>query len=726
MDTPVVLGVLASSLHVGGAEQLLLEFFRRLDRSKFTPRLYVLRELGPVGEEIRALGVECRANVQGPDMGLIVPVKLASLFALDKVRVLMLVNHRNALLYGVPAAAFARVGAVVNWENETYKRYRFHGLFMALRRLMTPGIDAFVAAARGHANYIVEHERVPARKVLPIANAIDPERFHSALTREAAKEKLGIPAGRKTAGILAVLRPDKAHDLFLRAAARVAVETDGHFLVIGDGPMRQNLEALVRELGMESRVSFLGFARDGLPDVLAALDLVCLSSKPMQETLSVAALEAMSTGIPMLCTRVGFMEEIVIPGETGLLVESGDLDGFAAALRRLLLGDAEREAMGRRAGKLVRERHSLDAMVRSFEELFSTLLGPSPNLARLRGPQALRLCLLVSWPEQGRWRLLQNLRARVNKADVICPKPSGPKMSVTLRSVLQALSVLTRLNRYNLLVSWSTTQGVCLGLALRFVPRALRPEHICRDFHYDPTRTDAVYRLRMFLLRLALPGIDRFWCTSTSECAGYAERLGVAPGRLAFYPDEPHGELIERPRTKPGPYVLAYGNSDRDYPTVLRAAKDLPAPVVILTQAYALGDALPANVRVIRDRLDDEALARLIEEAAIVVVPTAKQELAAGQNVMLEAMSLSRPVVATANVATVEYSKEGDAALFYKPGDDRELLAKLSILLADPALAAAMGERGYAAARRLLDGHWEIFLSLVAQGAAPLGTPPVD
>jgi glycosyltransferase involved in cell wall biosynthesis len=720
MEAPVVLGVLASSLHVGGAEQLLLEFFRRLDRSRFTPVLYLLRELGPVGEEIRALGVECRTHVQGTRAGLTLPFTLAGLFARDKVAALMLVNHRNALLYGVPAAKLAGVKAVVNWENETFKRYRFHGLFMALRRLLSPGIDAFVAAARGHANYLVEHERVPARKVLPIANAIDPERFRSRLTREAAKAKLGIPAGRKTAGILAVLRPDKAHDLFLRAAAKVTADIDGHFLVIGDGPMRASLEGLVRELGMEGRVSFLGFARDGLPDVLAALDLVCLSSKPMQETLSVAALEAMSTGIPMLCTRVGFMEEIVIPGETGLLVESGDLEGYADALRRLLGDDAARQAMGRRAGELVRERHTLDAMVRSFEELFLNLLGPSPDLTRLRRPEALRLCLLVSWPEQGKWRLLQNLRARVNRADVICPKPSGPRMSVALRSAWQALVALSRLNRYNLMVSWSTTQGVWLGIALRLIPRALRPEHICRDFHIDPTRSDALYRLRLLLLRLGLPGIDRLWCTSSSECAGYAQRLGVNPERLAFYPDEPHSELVERPRTKPGSYVLAYGNSDRDYGAVLRAAKDLPAEVVILTQAYGLEPPLPANVRVIRDRLDNESLARLIEESAIVIVPTAKPELAAGQNVMLEGMSLSRPVVAAANVATVEYSQEGESAFFYQPGDDRELLAKLSTLLADPGLASAMGCRGYATARRLLDDHWEIFLSLVTKKPRPL------
>ena len=129
---------------------------------------------------------------------------------------------------------------------------------------------------------------------------------------------------------------------------------------------------------------------------------------------------------------------------------------------------------------------------------------------------------------------------------------------------------------------------------------------------------------------------------------------------------------------------------------------------------------LAEAVSLITRRLDREALIRLIEGAAIVVVPTAKPELAAGQNVMLEGMSLSRPVIAAANVATLEYARDGEAAFFYTPGDDRELHAKLSALLGDPALASAMGDRGHAAARRLLDGHGQIFLSLVAGGRAPL------
>jgi glycosyltransferase involved in cell wall biosynthesis len=423
----------------------------------------------------------------------------------------------------------------------------------------------------------------------------------------------------------------------------------------------------------------------------------------------------MSTGLPMLSTRVGFMEEIVIPEQTGLLAESGDLNGYAAALARLLGDDEARGAMGRRAGELVRARHCLDGMVRGFEELFTELLTPAPDLDRLRGPAGTRLCLLTSWPEQGEWRLLRDLRQRLNAVDVICPKAGGPKMPGRLIPGFQALKALRRAWRYNLIVSWSITQGVWLGLALRLLPRRKRPVHVCRDFHFDPTRTDWRYKLRLALLRLALPGIDKLWCTSRTECTLYGGMFGLSRTMLDFYPDEPPSELLERPLTEPGDYVLAYGNSDRDYPTLVRAARDIPGPVVVLTQAYDLPGPLPANLRVITDRLDNEALARLIEGSFAVVVPTAKFELAAGQNVMLEAMALARPVVATANLALLEYSSEGDAALYYEPGNDRELAAKAASLLADPAGARAMGLRGREAARRMLDGQCELFLKMISQ-----------
>jgi glycosyltransferase involved in cell wall biosynthesis len=113
------------------------------------------------------------------------------------------------------------------------------------------------------------------------------------------------------------------------------------------------------------------------------MDLGVLSSMPRQETLSVAALEIMSAGVPMVATRVGFMSEIVIPGRTGLLVAPGEAQDLGRAMAELLRDDSRRLAMGQAAQDMVAREYGLDSMARSFEDLFQTLRSKK-NPSRLR------------------------------------------------------------------------------------------------------------------------------------------------------------------------------------------------------------------------------------------------------------------------------------------------------------------------------------------------------
>ncbi len=720
MGRKTVVGALASTLAIGGAEQLLLELFRRLDRDRFEPRLYCLGDPGPVGREIGALSVPVLSGLgRGP---LRTVPRLAGVFRETRPDALLLVNHRDCLFYGVPAARLAGVPVVVNWQNETFKRHSWHELYMFLRRAVVWGLDALVAASRGHAGYLVGVEGVPVRKVLAIPNGVDLAAFGSAFSPESARRRLGVPEGRATAGIIAALRPDKAHDIFLQAAALVAAANPAtHFLVVGDGPRRAFLEELAGRLGLGGRVSFLGFRRD-VGDILAALDMAVLSSNPQQETLSVAALEAMSAGVPVVATRVGFMEEIVVDGVTGRLVPPRDPEALAGAMLELFRDGAARREMGRRARGLVRERHSLEGMTRAFEALFAELLaGRSPrmNLCPLSDR---RVGMAVTWAEEGLWRLPERLRRRLAAVEIVRFGPRTQRLLSRLgragrwiRAVLLALRAFSRSWRYDAVLSWSITPGVCLGLLFRLVPGRWRPAHAIRDFHLDLSRRNPSYRLRLALLRLALPGIDALWCTSEAEREAYASLPGLDKEATAFYPDEPPSQFLDRPDAPSGEYVFAYGNSDRDFETLLAAAGRVGREIVLLSQSFAFPAPLPGNVRAIRHRVPEEELARLIQGAAVVAVPTGNRALAAGQNAMLEAMALGRPVVAAANVAVLEYSAPGEAALFYEPGDAAGLVLALRQLLDDPEAARAMGRRGRERARRILEEQPGRFLDLLGR-----------
>jgi glycosyltransferase involved in cell wall biosynthesis len=145
---------------------------------------------------------------------------------------------------------------------------------------------------------------------------------------------------------------------------------NARFLIVGDGPQRGALERCANELGIGEAIHWTGFRRD-MPEILRAMDVCCLSSRPRQETFSVAALEAMASGLPVVSTRVGFMHEMVLEGTTGFIVPVDDQQALAEAISGLALNPEKRNRMGDSARALVEESFSLQHMIASFEDLFS-------------------------------------------------------------------------------------------------------------------------------------------------------------------------------------------------------------------------------------------------------------------------------------------------------------------------------------------------------------------
>jgi glycosyltransferase involved in cell wall biosynthesis len=383
---PVRIALLADTLTVGGAEQLLLELLRGLDRKRFAVHLCLLdTSPGIVGDEIIGLGIPCTRGIAPGRFDIRAVPRLQRLFRELRPDIVLLINHRNCLFYGVPAARLARIACIINWQHETWKPYSMHRLTMACRRLLHRAVDIVVAVAHGHADYIAKEEGVARDKITYIYNGVDPERFCSALSREEARTRLGIPPASPVAGISAALRPDKNHENFLRAASLVRRRVpEAHFLIVGDGPRRSALERFGRELGLDDALHWTGFRRD-MPDVLRAMDVVCLSSQPRQETFSVAALEAMAAGLPVVCTRVGFMHEMIFDGRNGFLVPIDDSRALADAISALLMDAHTCAAMGRNARALVKSSFTLQHMIHGFEKLFTDAAHPA---AKRRPPCA--------------------------------------------------------------------------------------------------------------------------------------------------------------------------------------------------------------------------------------------------------------------------------------------------------------------------------------------------
>jgi glycosyltransferase involved in cell wall biosynthesis len=224
--------------------------------------------------------------------------------------------------------------------------------------------------------YVCETQRrywlrrgVCSRRNEVIYNGVDTGHFHNASLAEklACRKSYGISAADYLIGISAVLRPEKNHLQLVDAVAALrSMGVPARILMIGDGPMRGAVEARARELGVDTYVSITGFKQEVRP-FIAACDVMVLCSVAV-ETFSLAALEAMAMGKPVIHAKLGGAAEMITPGSNGFLFPAGNTDAlvnslFALARRSLA------EQMGGVARVIVESRFSEDAMVDRYEKM---------------------------------------------------------------------------------------------------------------------------------------------------------------------------------------------------------------------------------------------------------------------------------------------------------------------------------------------------------------------
>jgi glycosyltransferase involved in cell wall biosynthesis len=356
-----------TTMPVGGAETLLVELIRRLDRRRFAPELCCLKYFDVLGE-VLAREVPAFTGLLRQKYDFAVLPRLARLMRRRRIDAVVTVGTGgDKMFWGRLAARWAGVPVICSALHSTGLPDRVE----LPNRLLAPLTDAFIAVAEPHGRYLSRHEGCPARKVRVIPNGVDTERFRPRPPDDSLRRELGLAPGATTVGIVAALRPEKNHELFLQAAALVRRQLpDVRMLVVGDGSRRAALESLSAELSLSGTVRFLGTRRD-VPELLSVLDVAALTSH--MEANPVSILEAMASGKPVVATRVGSVGETVIDGQTGYLVAPGDAAQLAQRIASLLQDPARAAAMGRAGREQVLAHWSIQRMVEGYEELLSRL-----------------------------------------------------------------------------------------------------------------------------------------------------------------------------------------------------------------------------------------------------------------------------------------------------------------------------------------------------------------
>jgi glycosyltransferase involved in cell wall biosynthesis len=373
----------------GGGEKLARELMIRLDSNRFERILCVsrwspARESDPyVARALRGLddaGVHFLGLRRSGPLQLWSWRPLISLLRNESVHILH--SHKfGSNVWGGLLAPLGRVPVFVAQEHT----WSFEG--RPLRRLLDRDLvsrraSVFIAVSRLDRQRMIEVEGIDPDRIVVIPSVApirEPTRDRQTMRRE-----LGLAEQDQVIGAVCALRPQKALGVLIEAVARLKLSfPHARLVIVGDGPERASLEALVRRRHLESTVRLLG-TREDPENVLQAIDIGALSSDYEGTPLSVT--EYMAAAKPVVATRVGGVPDLVDDGVHGLLVEPRDHNQLADALAQLLRDPRRAHRMGQ-AGQQRRAREfDINATVRRLESLYLQLEGGLTTGQRAESP----------------------------------------------------------------------------------------------------------------------------------------------------------------------------------------------------------------------------------------------------------------------------------------------------------------------------------------------------
>lgn len=358
------------SREIGGAEHALLLLIEHIDRESWKPTLLYNESagIGPLVERARSIGAEIRAVPAAPE-GLTGAGRVPGLVRMLR-RSPPAVFHAHlswplAGKYPLLAAVLARVPAVVATVH-LYPDFSIDRSTYAQERMLAARVGAYIAVSDDIARRLVRGLGWPRSKIEVIRNGVPHTPPLAADPR--LRSQLTGGSDRPVVLTTARLAPQKGVEILLEAAALVP---DAQFVVAGEGPGRADLEARARAIGLGDRMLFLGHRLD-VPQLLAASDVFVLPS--LREGTSLAILEAMASGLPIVSSAIGGTDELIVSGQSGILVQPGNPREVARALRLLLQDAGFSSRLGAAARMRAGTQFSMSAVASRVTAVYEALL----------------------------------------------------------------------------------------------------------------------------------------------------------------------------------------------------------------------------------------------------------------------------------------------------------------------------------------------------------------
>lgn len=360
------------SFAIGGLENVIVQLINRLPADRFEHVVLSLTTISDFKERVRQPDV--RFIELRKSHGHAVPLYPRIYRLLRELRPDVVHSCNLAALEIAPVAWLARVPLRIHAEHgwDAHDPQGLNPRYQRLRRFYKPFVSHYVAVSRDLDSYLADKVGVAPNRRSLIANGVDTDRFAPG-ARAAVPGCPFVPGEHWLVGTVGRLQTVKNQPLLARAFVRLRRDhpeaaQHARLVVVGEGPLRGEVETVLRDAGV-LHLAWLPGAREDVAEVLRMLDCFVLPSQA--EGTSCTLQEAMASGLPAVATAVGGTPDLVEEGVTGHLVPAGDEAALAERIWQCLQDPARSQTMGRVARERAQSRFGLDAMVQSYERLFS-------------------------------------------------------------------------------------------------------------------------------------------------------------------------------------------------------------------------------------------------------------------------------------------------------------------------------------------------------------------
>lgn len=351
---------------IGGTEQVIKQLVLNSDHELFEHIVICIDgKIGAIGEQLIESGIAVKSLSRQPKLDFNMVGQLRRLIKDEQVKILHC-HQYTPFFYGYMAGFMTAASIIFTEHGRFYPDvYRYKRLLV--NPLMAVSCKAITAISQATKLALAQYEFMPKSRIELIYNGIKSLDVDEQCSKKLAVE-LGLKPDDKVLGTVSRLDPIKNHKLLIESFFEISREDSSvKLLIVGDGPLRNDIESQIERLGLQEKVIMTGYQNNPAP-YMAIMDIFLLPS--FSEGTSMTLLEVMSLGIPSIVSNVGGNTEVITHGENGLVFESDNLSACVDCISSLIYDDELMKTLSNGAVEIFGSKFEVSNMVTSFESLY--------------------------------------------------------------------------------------------------------------------------------------------------------------------------------------------------------------------------------------------------------------------------------------------------------------------------------------------------------------------